>query len=225
MANNEILGKGGDNEILFPEPRSAAVEGDVEWGFWRPMNNTDDVMETIYCCHPLDLRHLSEANSQSRTFRGLRTDVPTLIISECCLCYLEVDVSRKIVSWFAERIPSLGIILYEPIGVDDSFGQMMVANLAARNITMPSLTSFKTLGDQKARLIELGFNAGQGSGQMAETVERIWNEWIPDSEKGRVDGLEGLDEVEEGQMLARHYAIVWGWRGSTGWEGFSIKGN
>ena len=124
--------------------------------------------------------------------------------------------------WFADKIPSLGIVLYEPIGVDDSFGQMMVANLAARNITMPSLRSYKTLSDQKVRLAGLGFKRTEaGGGQEAETVEKIWGQWIPGAEKERVDSLEGLDEVEEWQMLARHYAVVWGWRGSPGWEGWS----
>jgi [phosphatase 2A protein]-leucine-carboxy methyltransferase len=126
------------------------------------------------------------------------------------------------VRWFADKIPSLGIVLYEPIGVDDSFGQMMVANLAARNITMPSLRSYKTVSDQKVRLAGLGFKRTEaGGGQEAETVEKIWDQWIPGAEKERVDSLEGLDEVEEWQMLARHYAVVWGWRGVSGWEGWS----
>lgn len=98
----------------------------------------------------------------------------------------------------------------------------MVANLAKRNITMPSLRLFKTLQDQKLRLSDLGFS-GQvaNSGQDAETIEKVWDEWVPAEEKKRVDRLEGLDEVEEWQMLARHYAVVWGWKGTTGWEGWA----
>ena len=203
------------NEAHFPDPRTLPPEQAVEWGFTQ---SKDAGSETVYCCHPLDLRQLPQSQAP-QPIRGLRTDLPTLIISECCLCYLEVDISRDVVKWFADRIPSLGIILYEPIGVDDSFGQMMVANLAARGITMPSLQSYKTLSDQKNRLEQLGFQEDDG-GQEAETVERIWEQWIPASEKERVDGLEGLDEVEEWQMLARHYAVVWGWRGKVGWDGW-----
>lgn len=177
-------------------------------------------MEAIYCCHPLDLRHLPYS-SPPLDFRGLRTDIPTLIISECCLCYLDVDTSRDVVTWFVNKIPSIGIILYEPIGVDDSFGQMMVANLAARNITMPSLKWFKTLEDQRSRLSDLGFIGPDAeAGQEAETIEKIWDLWIPASEKQRVDGLEGLDEIEEWQMLARHYGVAWGWKGNLGWAGW-----
>jgi [phosphatase 2A protein]-leucine-carboxy methyltransferase len=216
VLGNPLLSKLNENEIHFPDSQKPPPDQAAEWGFTQ---SKDGISETIYCCHPLDLRQLPYAQP-TQPIHGLRTDIPTLIISECCLCYLEVDNSRDVVKWFADRIPSLGIILYEPIGVDDSFGQMMVANLAARGITMPSLGSYKTLSDQKARLGELGFREGNG-GQEAENVEKIWEQWIPTAEKDRVDSLEGLDEVEEWQMLARHYAVVWGWRGSLGWEGWS----
>jgi [phosphatase 2A protein]-leucine-carboxy methyltransferase len=216
ILNNHIFA-GSEDDSLFPSvsgsiPSWQGKEG--EWGFERLR---DGKAETVYCCHPLDLRNL---HSILEIPHGLRMDVPTLLISECCLCYLSVNDSRDVVKWFIVRIPSLGIVLYEPIGIDDSFGQMMVANLAARNITMPSLKSFKTLDDQKSRLSELGFRDAN-SGQDAETVENIWDYWVPAAEKQRVDDLEGLDEVEEWQMLARHYAIVWGWRGTTGWEGWT----
>lgn len=218
VLGNPLLSKCNEDELFFPDPRALSPSQASDWGFTK---SNDGVPKTMYCCHPLDLRQLP-STQLPQPIRGLRTDVPTLIISECCLCYLEVDNSRDVVKWFADRIPSLGIILYEPIGVDDSFGQMMISNLAARGIAMPSLHVYKTLSDQKTRLEELGFKRDAASGgKEAETVERIWEQWIPATERERVDGLEGLDEVEEWQMLARHYAVVWGWRGSLGWEGWS----
>lgn len=220
VSSNEALSKGDGNATLFVEPRKPTGETDSdpepEWGF---RDHRDGETETIYCCHPLDLRRLPYTPSMKElnSFHGIQDDIPTLIISECCLCYLEVDNARDVVKWFADRIPSLGIILYEPIGVDSPFGQMMVANLAARNIAMPTVKVYKTLRDQKVRLSEMGFTDEVG-GQGGETIERIWDQWVSSAEKERVDSLEGLDEVEEWQMLARHYAVVWGWRGTLGWE-------
>jgi [phosphatase 2A protein]-leucine-carboxy methyltransferase len=215
VLGNPLLSKLNEGEFLFPNPQDSPPDLAAEWGFTQ---SEESASETAYCCHPLDLRQLPYQQLQG--IHGLKTDIPTLIISECCLCYMEVENSRDVVKWFADKIPSLGIVLYEPIGVDDSFGQMMVANLAARGITMPSLRFYKTLSDQKTRLGELGFREDSGS-QEAETVEKIWEQWIPSTEKERVDSLEGLDEVEEWQMLARHYAVVWGWRGTLGWQGWS----
>ncbi|PMD47867.1 leucine carboxyl methyltransferase [Hyaloscypha variabilis F] len=219
VLGNPMLSKLQEEEYIFPDPRHPPPSQTAEWGITQ---TKDGVSETTYCCHPLDLRQLPKIQTLQEIL-GLRNDIPTLVISECCLCYLDVDSSRDVVKWFSDRIPSLGIILYEPIGADDPFGQMMVANLAARGITMPSLRPYKTLLDQKTRLGELGFSKDSG-GQEAETVEKIWEQWIPSTEKERVDSLEGLDEVEEWQMLARHYAVVWGWRGSLGWEGWNGLG-
>jgi len=134
---------------------------------------------------------------------------------------LDVDTARDIVKWFGDKIPDLGIVLYEPIGVGDAFGQMMVENLAARGIAMPTVQRYKTLSDQTERLADFGFKANGGKGgSNAETIDNIWKKWISDNERERVDGLEGLDEVEEWQMLARHYAVVWGWKEGNAWDGW-----
>ena len=196
---------------------SSLVDGEPGWELLRPIEDDGgSVMGARYICHASDLRELP-AIQDLKSVRGLRADLPTLIISECCLCYLEVDVARDVLMWFTNRIPSLGVVLYEPVGVDDAFGHMMVENLAARGIIMPTVQRYKSLDHQLERLRELNFG-GEGGGLDGSTIERIWEKWITPKERERVDGLEGLDEVEEWQMLARHYAVVWGWRGNFGWE-------
>jgi [phosphatase 2A protein]-leucine-carboxy methyltransferase len=195
------------------------VDGEAGWELLRSArDDKGSGLEEGYICHPLDLRQLPSTQGLS-SFRGLRADLPTLVISECCLCYLEVDSAKDVLGWFEDKIPSLGVVLYEPLGVDDAFGQMMVENLAARGIVMPTVQRYKSLTDQLERLKGLGFGS-HGGGMHGATIEEIWEKWISGEEKERVDGLEGLDEVEEWQMLARHYGVVWGWRGSLGWEGW-----
>lgn len=159
-----------------------------------------------YWCHGMDLRDL--AKPEAAALRGLRADVPTLLISECCLCYLETAAAKAVVGHFTARLPHLSIILYEPVRPDDPFGRQMVANLAARRIRMPGLEVYKEPADQDARLREAGFDNVRKL-----TVEDIWKTWVSAEEKERVDGLEGLDEVEEWNLLASHYIVAWAWRG------------
>lgn len=220
VSTNQALSDQDKTATFFTKQSKDAADSDIEpeWGFAGTENGETDIR---YCCHPLDLRRLPYTPSMKTLdyFHGIRRDLPTLIISECCLCYLEVDNAQDVIKWFADRIPSLGIVLYEPIGVDTSFGQMMVANLASRNITMPTVKMYKTLSDQEQRLSDAGFKtADVDGGQEAKTIEHIWENWTSVDEKERVDSLEGLDEVEEWQILARHYAVVWGWRGNLEWE-------
>lgn len=168
-----------------------------------------------YWCHGIDLRHVAKLSQQPAEdgsagpfTNALRTDIRTLLISECCLCYLETAEARNVIKFFTDRMPDIGLVLYEPTRPDDAFGRQMVSNLAARRIRMPTLEIFKEPKDQEERLRQAGFDStGQG------TVGDLWDAWVPTEEKEKLDGLEGLDEVEEWQLLAAHYIVAWGSRG------------
>lgn len=166
-----------------------------------------------YWCHGLDLRDLTKAPPPDEAelkacLEGLRSDVPTLLISECCLCYLETLEATKVIKYFTSRIPNLGLVLYEPVRPDDPFGRQMVSNLAARKIKMPTIEDHKDPKDQEQRLRLAGFDS-----VAQKTVDKLWERWVSAEEKERLDELEGLDEVEEWLLLAAHYIVAWGWRG------------
>jgi [phosphatase 2A protein]-leucine-carboxy methyltransferase len=160
-----------------------------------------------YYCHGIDLRTLTDGTIT--TLPGLRTDIPTLVLSECCLCYLEPTDASNVIKFFTSQITNIGIAIYEPIKPQDAFGKMMVSNLAARNIQMPTLDIYREAVDQEQRLRDAGFAVARHM-----TIDQIWEDWVPAEEKYRLDTVEGLDEVEEWKLLASHYGVVWGSRGS-----------
>ena len=88
----------------------------------------------------------------------------------------------------------------------------MISNLQTRNIHLPTLTAYPELGDQRTRLQGYGFTGGA---KIADT-NYIWRYWVSEEEKERVAGLEFLDELEELELLLRHYCIAWGWRDGEG---------
>lgn len=201
---------------LLPHPTPTEDGNGTSW------RSTPEGDGNQYWCHGVDLRDLARdpastgaEPSQSRLLGGLRTDVPTLLISECCLCYLETPEARKVIAYFTDRIPNLGLVLYEPVRPDDPFGQQMVSNLAARKIRMPTLEDHKEPKDQEERLRQAGFE-----GVAQKTVDKLWERWVSTDEKCRLDDLEGLDEVEEWLLLAAHYIVAWGRRGEgfDGWQ-------
>lgn len=185
----------------------------------------DALHSPSYHLHPLDLRSLSANSSPSEILPGVDKGLRTLLISECCLVYLSPSEAAQVVSFFTEHLfgsapanngaceeaqstTPLGILLYEPIRPDDPFGRIMVSNLAARGIQLQTLNKYASLAAQRARLREQGF----GSGQAAADIDFIWERWVGEEEKERVASVEMLDEMEEWQLLARHYCIAWGWR-------------
>ncbi|RDA88765.1 hypothetical protein CP532_4131 [Ophiocordyceps camponoti-leonardi (nom. inval.)] len=158
-----------------------------------------------YHCHAVDLRRLDGLDKAMGS--TIRTDLPTLILSECCLCYLSHEEAKRVVAYFESRMDRLALAVYEPMPLRDSFGRMMLSNLQARRIQMPSAEHYCDARGQEARLRDAGFHdVGHA------TVEQIWDDWVAPGEKARLDALEGLDELEEWRLLAAHYVVAWGTR-------------
>jgi [phosphatase 2A protein]-leucine-carboxy methyltransferase len=195
----------------------------------------DGLHSPSYHIHPVDLRSLPGCRDPAEALPGVETGLPTLLISECCLIYLSPAEAEGVVEFFTKRLfgsdkdvrakygydgagdepgggaaggAPLGLILYEPIRPNDPFGQTMVSNLAARGIQLQTLHRYASLEAQRRRFREQGFGKGQAAGD----IEFIWKRWVSEEEKERVAGLEMLDEMEEWELLARHYCIAWGWR-------------
>lgn len=177
-----------------------------------------------YRLHPLDLRTLAgpcrtrEQVHQDCSRFQISTDVPTLVLSECCLIYLPPGDADSVLSYFISAVyptTSIGVVIYEPIRPHDAFGRTMVTNLTARGIHLQTLNAHDTLGAQKERLRKHGLGSTKGGvaeGAEAADVDFIWQAWIEETEKERVVKLEWMDEVEEWSLLARHYCVAWGWR-------------
>ncbi|KAF2005883.1 leucine carboxyl methyltransferase 1 [Amniculicola lignicola CBS 123094] len=167
-----------------------------------------------YNLHALDLRSLATASDDAPppTLPNLDPSIPTLILSEMCLTYLQATTVSSILHTFLDTyIPAptpISLVLYEPILPNDAFGRTMISNLASRNIHLPTLTAYPELEDQRQRLKGYGFIHGF----KAADTRLIWREWVTGEEKERVAGLEMLDEMEELDLLLKHYCVAWGWR-------------
>lgn len=175
------------------------------WGFWKNPEQTEG-----FLFHPLDLRTMPPA------IYNLLPNVPTLLISECCLCYLPAATAEQVLRNFTQLIPTIGIILYEPTNPTSPFGQTMASNLRARNLYMPTLHAYPNLTTQYARLSAAGFSTAQNGAD----ILWLWKNWVSEEEKERISGLEMLDEMEEFELLSKHYTVVWGWRETVGGRAF-----
>ena len=167
-----------------------------------------------YNIHALDLRSLATPSDDAPLpeLPNLDPTIPTLILSEMCLVYLQPQTVQSIISTFTTHYlrptTPASLVLYEPILPKDAFGRTMISNLQTRNIHLPTLTTYPELGDQRARLSGYGFHHGA----KAADTDFIWKHWISEDEKERVASLEMLDELEELELLLKHYCFAWGWR-------------
>ncbi|CAA21793.1 leucine carboxyl methyltransferase, involved in regulation of PPA2 [Schizosaccharomyces pombe] len=129
--------------------------------------------------------------------------LPTIVLSECCLCYLEPEEASSLCRWFQNMFATSGIVVYEPIQGMDNFGKMMKANLSARGVILKTLDCYETTEQQRMRFLDYGY-----SEVIAEDFLTIEETWIPIEEKKRTMSIEMLDELEEWQLLAKHYCLT-----------------
>lgn len=166
-----------------------------------------------YNVHAVDLRSFAASDpSDIPQLPNLSLSRSTLLLSECCLIYLPPATADSVLKAFTHHLLpltiSLSVVIYEPIRPFDSFGQVMISNLAQRGIVLQTLHKYSSLAAQTARLIDVGFSTGQ----QAADVNFIFKQWSDDKEKERVSHCEMLDELEEWVLLAQHYCVAWGWR-------------
>lgn len=164
-----------------------------------------------YALLPVDLRStttLSDVLFFPTSSPILDRTLPTLLLAECVLIYLPPETVSNIFDWFMTSFGSQdggggAFVGYDPFGLQDSFGRVMLSNLASRNLSLPSAETTPTLESLSGRL--KGFEIADSL-----TLRAIRDRFIPLDEYARVAKIEMIDEVEELNLVLEHYAITFG---------------
>lgn len=183
--------KKGLKDILYHGETSPLVDG-----------RRGSIYSETYSLHPLDLQDIHRDK-----LPGIDPDLETLIISEVCLIYMDVEAADRVLAW-TRMFHKAAVLIYEPIRGDDAFGKMMIRNLAARGLELKTLEKYSTLELQRQRLTDAGFTTAK-----ACTMSHVFENWASVTERERISKLEMLDELEEWTLLADHYCISVGWKG------------
>ncbi|KAG7192777.1 carboxy methyl transferase for protein phosphatase 2A [Scheffersomyces spartinae] len=172
-----------------------------------------DLHTSNYHLYGRDLRQVEEYSTLLKDFDH---KVPTLVLSECCLCYLPMEDNERLITKFREMSPDLlGFLIYEPMALGDNFGKTMKSNLQkGKGIKLPTFESLPdldvrlsflrdTCGFENIRLTDLSYVGG---------YSKPTNKggWIEFKELYRISRLEWIDEVEEITLLLKHYCLCYG---------------
>jgi len=150
-----------------------------------------------------DLGQLDDVERSLKTC-GVDFTAPTLILSECVMCYMDVKDSDELIKWSASSFSgNLAMFVYEQILPGTRFGKMMVKNLNARGLPTASLLAYPTLEAQEKRYTGAGFEQA-----VARDLNKLYNEYIDQKECSRVARIELFDEFEEWNMLMGHYCCT-----------------
>ncbi|WIA20144.1 hypothetical protein OEZ85_005994 [Tetradesmus obliquus] len=177
-----------------------------------------------------DLRHLEQLEAALHR-AGFDARLPTLYLAECVLIYLEPGEAARLLAAAAARAAGGGgcaaVAIYEQTRPDDAFGATMIANLEARGCPLRSVGSVPRPASQEARLAAAGWAAaaaadmaavyhgrssGSGSGSSSGAAGGCggWLRPFWCGERGRIERLELLDELEEWRLMQEHYCLALG---------------
>ncbi|CAO1620991.1 unnamed protein product [Sympodiomycopsis kandeliae] len=183
-----------------------------------------------YTARSCDLREIAENRTRQDhedVFGTLDPNVPTLILAECVLSYLPPKSSIDLLQHISKRInPGVmvvgisyemsiaGQVEKEALG---PFAKVMLRNLESRGLSLLGARAFSSAESHAERFRQAFQSQGDGdetTTQGASTLQSIWKA-LPAEAHDRLSRIEGLDEVEELELLLGCYSISWGTRQTT----------
>lgn len=150
-----------------------------------------------------DLRNPNELDSKLKTCK-INFKLPTLIIAECVLVYMTLEHSSNLLKYFAENFEQAGFLNYEQCNLKDKFGDIMMANMQARECKLEGTDACSSLDSQIQRFINNGFT---DTFTQVITMSDFYSNKMDQAERRRIESIEFLDENELLFQLMDHYCI------------------
>lgn len=134
--------------------------------------------------------------------------VPTLLISECVVVYMDKPSVTALCKGLADRFHQEAAaqalwVSYDMVNPDDVFGKVMRRNLRDGGINVPGFTDFPTLEAQGERFTHYGWE-----GATSITMAAVFRDIISPRDRQRIGRLEIFDELEEWDMIMGHYCLT-----------------
>ncbi|KAM9319621.1 tRNA wybutosine-synthesizing protein 4 [Gastrophryne carolinensis] len=155
----------------------------------------------------VDLSDISNLHAALET-AGISWDVPTLLLAEVALCYMEAAQSSAVIGFAARSFPHSRLVLYEQFSPRDPFGRVMMSHFASLNSPLHSVEAYPELEDQERRFRQQGWQCCR-----LLDINQFCAMCVPDEEVRRVSALEPFDEYEEFHLKCSHYFILAASRG------------
>ncbi|KAJ5076919.1 leucine carboxyl methyltransferase [Anaeramoeba ignava] len=177
-------------------------------GFFLDRKNAE-IISSKYSLISGDLCALDSIIERMKIHK-INFEAPTIFFSECSLVYLDPKYSDAIIGWIAKDFHVVFFANYEHINPNDPFGKRMLLNFEKRNAPLLGIHQYPSLSSQIQRLKDAGFVfAG------ADDMLSIYNRFSTSDEVDRlviqkIQKLEFFDELEEWNLIMRHYMISWG---------------
>jgi len=185
-------------QIVQKKMQYIKMRPQLHQSFKDEMKITSDQLHTQdYHLMSCDLKNIEELKSKLYG-NGLDKNIPTLFIAECVFVYIEKDWVRELSTFIYQDFKVCVLYDYDPVNLNDRFGEVMKENLKGRDCLLlgahddmkSKMRSYRGFQDVTTRLL-LGIYRN-----------------VPKAERGRIEKIEFLDEVDLLEDLLKHYSVV-----------------
>lgn len=200
---------------LISESLSTEIESKEQFSKINP-----DFHSERYHLHGYDLRKLTDKDDLTNfqhLLKWVDSSIPTLVLSECVLCYLSPNENENIIKfWKMWNTSLISFLVYEPMSLNDAFGSTMTKNLSYRGLDLQTFDEFPSLNARfefltsKCGLINTKLTDMSDVGGYNNKGGLLHKPWIDTKELQRINRLEMIDEVEEIRLLLEHYCLSYG---------------
>ena len=154
-----------------------------------------------------NMTHIDEFQTKLNQ-AGFDPNLPTVILTECSTTYITAEDCISLISFLNKMIKKFVFISYEQIRPLDDFGQIMTDHFEKRNSSLKCVKSYPTIEHHRQRFLSFGWDKVE-----IQTIERIWKQFMNDSEMKRLNDIEDFDEVPELMLKCLHYVLIIGIKG------------
>ncbi|XP_057381528.1 tRNA wybutosine-synthesizing protein 4-like isoform X1 [Daphnia carinata] len=185
-------------EIDFP---------DVVANKWQLIKNhpscSELAAEGTYHLVAADLRNLPSLTKLLFESLSLNPLLPTLLISECAITYMDETSSSKLIEWCADTFLNAVFAVYEQIRPSDGFGRVMQQHFIQLSIPLLSLPIYPNQECQRNRYLHRGWSSCE-----IYDINEFAHQLVSSDELNRMRKLETFDEYEGFNEKCSHYIIL-----------------
>ncbi|KAH6920555.1 hypothetical protein HPB50_028454 [Hyalomma asiaticum] len=188
--------------------KKAIIEGSADLSSLVTDAATSGSSQPQYCLLSQDITDLKRLESELRAV-DVDFRVPTLVIAECVLSYLDTKHSDRLVEWTSTAFADVALAVYEQVEPHDAFGIVMLAHFESLGSPLKSLHRYPSVASLRDRYLERGYE----SCDCVSVAEYLCT--LDAEEALRFQELEPFDEFEEWLEKCAHYAFAVSRKGSA----------
>uniref|UniRef100_K3X9P2 [phosphatase 2A protein]-leucine-carboxy methyltransferase n=1 Tax=Globisporangium ultimum (strain ATCC 200006 / CBS 805.95 / DAOM BR144) TaxID=431595 RepID=K3X9P2_GLOUD len=113
-----------------------------------------DAQQSTYSLISCDLGDATRIKA-SLVAAGVDPSLPTLVIAECVVSYLDPTRGTELLQWLSEWFADATAVIYDPFALNDAFGETLQRYFAVKGCELRSLREFQDANDHYRRFLSL----------------------------------------------------------------------